>query len=69
MSSKIGCKIPLPLSPKSPWMLDKLEVLAEVAEQPSFLPWQLTSGTNCTTSQWSGLWLICAFYFSLQAMA
>ena len=61
MSSKTGSKIPLPLSPKSPWMLDKSEVLAEVTEQPRFLPWQLPSGTNCTTSQWSGLWLICAF--------
>ena len=33
-------KIPLLLFPKSPWMLDKLEVLAEVIEQPRFLPWK-----------------------------
>ena len=31
-------KIPLPLSPKSPWMLNKPEVLAEVTKQPRFLP-------------------------------
>ena len=32
--------LPLLLSPKSPWMLDKPEVLAEVTEQPRFLPWE-----------------------------
>ena len=30
-------KIPFPLSPKSTWMLDKPEVLAEVTEQPSIV--------------------------------
>ena len=46
MSSKTGSKIPLPLSPKSPWMLDKLEFLAEVTELPRFLPWQFNTATE-----------------------
>ena len=32
--------IPSLLSPKSPCMLDKPEVLAEVTERPRFLPWE-----------------------------
>ena len=35
--------IPSSLSPKSPCMLVKPEVLAEVTEQPRFLPWVFDS--------------------------
>ena len=38
--------IPLTLSPKSPRMLDKLEVLAEVTERPRFLPWEFNITSN-----------------------
>ena len=36
----------LPLSSKSPWMLDKLEVLAGVTKRLRFLPWKLDTADD-----------------------
>ena len=70
---KTGCKIPLPLSPKSLWMLDKPEVLAGVTQQPRFLPWEFDTGCRdamnllycCFSSIWSFrvfiIYLLCWF--------
>ena len=61
-------KIPLPLSPKSPWMLDKPEVLAEVTEQPRFLPWEFDTTMLVQADYEIRLMIIMTYYESLWSL-